>query len=177
MKKGLLRSSGQAVSFLAALLAGSFLLANSIPAFAEGETSGVTGAVSRYDRMVSHSAGSYHKIMGDARKKFETAKARADAAYDKATQRANSEVTLKINTVKEEVAQSPHFDAHLKDKIKGAARDFALAIAKARAIHEGEMAAALRDYTDSLKKASATYADAVKKAESTYRTEASRWLK
>ena len=167
--------SGKALASL--LIAGTFLLVTSLPARAQGETSGVTGAVSRYDRVVSHASSLYHKLMSDARKKFDAAKSKADAAYDKATQRANNEVTLKINTVKEEVAQSPHFDAHIKDKIKGAARDFALAIAKARAIHEGEMAAALRDYTDSLKKASSDYADAVKRAENTYRSEAARWLK
>ena len=185
MKKGPACSSGlsggrlfgYALPSLAAIAAGTFLLASPLPARAQGETSGVTGAVSRYDRVVSRSAALYHKLMGDARKKFDTAKAKADAAYDKATQRANNEVTLKINTVKEEVAQSPHFDVHLKDKIKGAARDFALAIAKARAIHEGEMAAALRDYTDSLKKASTDYADTVKRAEKTYQSEAARWLK
>lgn len=182
MKSGLPFSDGQRsvkalVSLASLLLAGTFFLGTPLPAHAQGETSGVTGAVSRYDRVVSHASALYHKLMTEARKKFDAAKSKADAAYDKATQRANNDVTLKINTVKEEVAQSPHFDAHLKDKIKGAARDFALAIAKARAIHEGQMAAALRDYTESLKKASSDYADAVKKAEKTYRTEASRWLK
>ncbi len=169
---------GRRTSLLAIfLLSGTLTLATSFPALAQGETSGVTGAVSHYDRVVTRSAALYHKLMADARKKFDAAKAKADATYDNATQRANNEVTLRINTVKEEVAQSPHFDAHIKDKIKGAARNFALAIAKARAIHEGAMAAALRDYTESLKNASATYADAVHKAEKTYRAEASRWLK
>jgi len=177
-RSGTSSRSGRKISLLAIfLLSGSLTLATSLPARAQGETSGVTRAVSHYDHVVTRSAALYHKLMADARKKFDSAKAKADAAYDNETQRANNEVTLRINTVKEEVAQSPHFDAHIKDKIKGAARNFALAIAKARAIHEGRMAAALRDYTESLKKASATYADAVHKAEKTYRAEASSWLK
>ncbi|MGC8500344.1 MAG: hypothetical protein ACP5OS_04090 [Leptospirillia bacterium] len=178
LRSGTSGRPGRKIFLLAILLlSGGLTLATSLPARAQGETSGVTGAVSHYDRVVTRSAALYHKLMADARKKFDSAKAKADAAYDNETQRANNEVTLGINTIKEEVAQSPHFDAHIKDKIKGAARNFALAIAKARAIHEGAMAAALRDYTESLKNASATYADAVQKAEKTYRTEASSWLK
>ena len=85
-------------------------------------------------------------------------------------------MTLKINTVKEEVAQSSGFDAHLKDKIKGAAKDFAVAIARARAVRQEAVAIALREYTKTLRNATSDYADAVKKAESVYRTEAKRWI-
>ena len=140
------------------------------------DTSRVTRAVGHYDAVVSRASNLYHKTLADARKRFDLAKGKADAAYDKATERANREVTLKINTVKEEVAQSSGFDTHLKDKIKGAARDFAVAIARARAIRQEAVAGALREYTESLRKATSDYADAVKKAESLYRTEAQRWI-
>ncbi len=140
------------------------------------DTSRVTRAVGHYDAVVSRASALYHKAISNARKTFDLAKRKADAAYDKATERANRDVTLKINTVKEEVAQSSGFDAHLKDKIKDAAKDFAIAIARARAIRQGEVAGALRDYTEALRKATADYADAVKKAEATYRNDAKRWI-
>ena len=140
------------------------------------DTSRVTRAVGHYDAVISRASSLYHKTLADARKRFDQAKGKADAAYDKATERANREVTLKINTVKEEVAQSSGFDAHLKDKIKGAAKDFAVAIARARAIRQEAVASALREYTETLRKATSDYADVVKKAESVYRTEAKRWI-
>ncbi len=136
----------------------------------------VTRAVGDFDAHISRASSQYHSALSEARKKFDAAKRGADAAYDKATEHANQEVTLKINTVKEEVAQSPRFDAHVKDKIKGAARDFAIAIARARAVRQGAMADALRKYTEALKKVTAEYAEAVQKAEASYRTAAKGWI-
>ena len=140
------------------------------------DTSRVTRAVGHYDAVVSRASTLYHKSISKARKTFDLAKRKADAAYDKETERANRDVTLKINTVKKEVAQSSGFDANLKEKIKGAAKDFAVAIARARAVRQGTVAEALRNYTEGLRNATADYADAVKKAEASYRNEAKRWI-
>lgn len=103
-------------------------------------------------------------------------KSHADSVYDKATERANREVTFKINTIKESISQAQGFDANLKDKIKQAAQGFAVSIAKARAIHQATLAKARKEYSESLKSLTAVYADAVKKAEATYRSEARRWI-
>ena len=170
-------SSKTSLTLIAAAVLGIILIASPSRAADMNDTSRVTRAVGHYDDVVSRASTLYHKAVADARKSFDSAKADADSAYDKATERANREVTLTINTIKEEVAQSSGFDAHLKDKIKGAARNFAVSIARARAVRQGAMAAALREYTDTLRKATASYADAVKKAESAYRSEAKRWIK
>jgi hypothetical protein len=163
---------------IAGFLSFGLLAASTETSLAAGltDTARVTRAIGHYDSIVSKASNLYHKAISDARKKFDMAKSKADGSYDKATEVANREVTFKINTIKESISQAQGFDANLKDKIKQAAQDFAVSIAKARAIHQAALAEALKNYTESLKSVTASYAQAVEKAEATYRSEAHRWI-
>lgn len=165
------------VAFAGAL---ALILLSSIPgrsiAATMTDAAPVTRAIGRYDAFISRAAIAYHKSIADARRKFDHEKNKADALYDKATEKANRTVTYNISMIKEQVAQAQGFDANLKDKIKGAAQNFAVSIAKARAIHQAALAASLKEYTATLRTVTGTYADAIKKAEGTYRAEAMHWI-
>jgi len=171
-------------SFLSTMMIGGLLsigllAAAPAPSFAADltDTTRVTRAIGHYDAIVSRASSLYHKSISDARKNFDTAKSKTDAAYDKATEKANRDVTFKINMIKESISQAQGFDTNLKDKIKKAAQGFAVSIAKARAVHQAALAENLKEYTESLKSITAAYADAVKKAEESYRSEARHWIK
>ncbi|MHB8421737.1 MAG: hypothetical protein ACYC9S_05145 [Leptospirales bacterium] len=126
----------------------------------------------RYDSVVSQALARYHMAAAKARKLYLEAKHKADKIYVQKTTAASTRVTIKINRIRDSLAQGAgSMEKNATKLIKEAVSGYAKTISSDYAKREKALKTAVEVYAKSLGEAAAQFQKDLKKAEQTLHTQ------